>query len=102
MERPCNSKVLPVRWVFVYKFDTDGYLEKFKSHLCVRGDLQEASREDNYAATLAARTFRALIAITAAYDLEAQQYDAISAFMNSTLHDVVYIECPDGFKEQNT
>src|SRR5438046_7144915 len=41
------------------------------------------------------------MAITAAYNLEAQQYNAISAFTNSILHDVVYIECPDSFKEQN-
>jgi hypothetical protein len=54
MERPTNIRVLPVRWVFVYKFDTDGYLEKYKSRLCVRGDMQEHSREDNYAATLVA------------------------------------------------
>ena len=48
-----------------------GYLEKYKARLCIRGDLQESSREDNYAATLAARTFRALMAIAAPYDLEA-------------------------------
>jgi hypothetical protein len=102
VEKPTNARVLPVRWVFVYKFDTDGYLEKHKARLCVRGDMQECSREDNYAATLAARTFRALMAITAAYDLEARQYDAVSAFTNSQLDEIIYIQCPDGFKECNT
>jgi Reverse transcriptase (RNA-dependent DNA polymerase) len=102
MECPCNVKVLPVRWVFVYKFDTDRYFEKFKVRLCVRGDLQESSHEDNYVAMLAVWTFRALMAITAAYDLEARQYDAVSTFTNSELHDIIYIECPDGFKEHNT
>src|SRR5437667_8844450 len=98
MECPCNSKVLPVRWVFIYKFNTDGYLEKFKSRLCVRGDLQPASHEDNYAATLAARTFRMLMAITAAFDLEAKQFDAVNAFVNSQIDMVVYVEFPDGFR----
>jgi hypothetical protein len=31
---------LPLLWVFKYKFDTDGYLDKFKARICVRGDLQ--------------------------------------------------------------
>jgi hypothetical protein len=61
--------------------------------------MQEASREDNYTTTLAARTFRALTAITAAYDLEACQYDAVSVFTNSHIDEIIYIECPDSFRE---
>jgi hypothetical protein len=64
--------------------------------------MQEHTREDNYAATLAARTFRALMAIAAAYDLEAYQYDVVSAFTNSQLNETIYIECLDSFREKNT
>jgi hypothetical protein len=32
--------VLPLLWVFTYKFDTDSYLLKYKARICVRGDLQ--------------------------------------------------------------
>ena len=63
-----DADVVPLMWVFTYKFDEDGYLYKFKARLCVRGDLQ-AQYGDTYAATLAARTFRALIAISAAFSL---------------------------------
>ena len=30
-----NLKLLPLMWVFTYKFDTDGFLEKYKAQLCV-------------------------------------------------------------------
>jgi hypothetical protein len=56
-------------WIFKYKFNTDGYLSKFKARLCVQGDLQ-STEQNTYAATLVARTFQALIAILAAFDLE--------------------------------
>ena len=97
---PKTSKIttLPLIWVFTYKFDTDGYLIKFKARLCVRGDLQPLTHQDNYAATLAARTFRALMAITAAFDLETWQADAVNAFTNSDLDETVYCDCPEGFK----
>ena len=85
-------------WVFTYKFDTDGYLVKFKARLCVRGDLQQSIYQDNYAATLAARTFRALMAVTAAFNLEAWQFDAVNAFINSELDETVYCEFLEGFK----
>lgn len=58
-------KTVPVLWVFTYKADTNGYLTKFKARLCVRGDLQESVHDDTYAATLAAKSFRALMAIAA-------------------------------------
>ena len=89
---------LPLLWVFKYKFDSDGYLTKFKARLCARGDLQP-TMQDTYAATLAAQTFRAMMAITAAFDLETRQYDAINAFVNAKLPTPRIIECPEGFKQ---
>ena len=93
-----TSRPLPLKWVFTYKFDTDGYLDKLKARLCVRGDLQPWSHRDNYAATLAAKVFRALMAIAAYFDLEAVQLDAVSAFTNALMDETVFTQCPDGFK----
>jgi hypothetical protein len=93
-----SIRPLPLKWVFTYKFDTDGYLDRFKARICVRGDLQPFNNQDNYAATLAAKVFRSLMAITAAFDLEAVQLDAINAFINGTLDEEVYTYMPDGFK----
>ena len=92
-----SLKPLPLMWVFTYKFDTEGYLTKYKARLCVRGDLQDPTHLDTYATTLAARLFRTLIAIMAAFDLEARQYDAVNAFANSLLDEVVYCTCPEGY-----
>jgi Reverse transcriptase (RNA-dependent DNA polymerase) len=74
---------------------------KFKARLCVRGDLQ-TTEQDTYAATLAARTFRALIAITAAFDLEASQFDAINAFVNSDLDEEIYCQPPEGYQRSDS
>src|SRR5699024_576416 len=77
----------------------DGYLVKFKARICVRGDLQEMSFDDTRAATLAAKTFRTLMSITARFDLETHQFDAVNAFLNSKLDETVYVELPDGYKQ---
>jgi hypothetical protein len=58
------------------------------------------NREDTYAATLTARSFRALMAISAIFDLDAFQYDAVNAFVNSELDEEVYVDLPDGFKDK--
>ena len=88
---------IPTTWVYKYKFDEQGYLIKFKARLCARGDLQKTD-EDTYAATLAARIFRALMAIVAAFDLETRQYDAVNAFANSPINELTYCSPPQGWE----
>src|SRR5438034_10364259 len=65
-----GTQSIPLIWVFSYKFNTNSFLLKYKAQLCIRGDLQPVTRQDNYAAILAAKTFHALMAIMTAFDLE--------------------------------
>lgn len=37
---PRDKQIIPLRWVFTYKFDQEGYLTKAKAQICVRGDMQ--------------------------------------------------------------
>ena len=83
--------------MFKYKFDNEGYLIKHKARLCARGDLQQ-TEQDVYAATLAIRIFRALIAIVTAFGLSTRQYDAVNAFANSDIDEPTYCKPPDGWK----
>ena len=48
-------------------------------------------------------TFRALMAITAKFDLETVQLDAVNAFVNCELDEVIYIKQPSRFEiDRNT
>lgn len=87
---------IPTTWVFKYKFDDQGYLTKHKARLCARGDIKHAE-QDTIAATLAARIFRALMAIVTAFDLEPRQYDAANAFANSPIDEPTYCKPPAGW-----
>ena len=92
-----QRKPIPLKWVFSYKFNSEGYLVKVKARLCVRGDKQEVSELDTYAATLAAETMRFLLAIAAYFDLEMRQFDAVAAFLNCPLDETVHCRPPAGF-----
>jgi hypothetical protein len=97
-ESDAQEAVIPTQWVFTWKFDEEGYLVKYKARLVVRGDLQPRKDEETYAATLAARLFRLLMAITAYFDLEAYQFDAVNAFLNAPLKEKIWIKYPPGFR----
>jgi len=98
-EEEILEEILPLMWLFSYKFDEDGYLYKHKARLVVRGDLQD-DWGDTYAATLAARVFRFLMAIAAAFGLLAYQYDVINAFLNAPLNRKLYAQSPEGFVQE--
>ena len=93
-----NQKPLPLMWTFVYKFDENGFLDKFKVRLVARRDLQ-STEEDTYAATLAAQIFRAVTAIIAAFDLEMRQFDAVNAFANVNLPTPLLSPCVEGYEQ---
>ena len=93
-----RGKVLPLKWVFVYKLNETGDLAKCKARICARGDLQEANFESTYAVTLAVRAFRTTMAIAARFDLEICQLDVVTAFLNGKIypHKPVFVELPNG------
>jgi hypothetical protein len=95
-----QGRPLPLTWVFKYKFNKHGFLTRFKARLCVRGDLQQPNDKETYAATLAGRTFRVLMAITAKFDLETRQLDAVNAFTNSLIDEDIYVQFPDGYSRR--
>lgn len=66
--------------------------------MCVRGDLQLPTLQETYAATLAIKIFRAIMAIMCAFGLESRQYDLVNAFCNPKLNPSVYCKLPPGFE----
>jgi hypothetical protein len=54
------------------------------------------------ATTLASTTFQTLMAITARFNLETIQIDAVNAFIYCDLDKVVYIKLPPGFNKGKT
>ena len=84
-------------WRFVYKTDKHGFLSKCKARLVVCGNQQELGDLPTRATTLASTAFRTLAAITAKFDLETIQIDAVNAFVHCDLDEIVYMKLPPGF-----
>ena len=99
VDKAPNQHAIPLKWVFTYKCDADGYLIKHKARLVVRDDLQKLDDQDVYAATLAFKVFRTLVALMAAFKLETRQLDAVNAFLNAHNDEAVYCYLPDGYKQ---
>ena len=85
-------------WVFVYKMNKHGFLQKCKARLVICGNQQALEDLSIKITILIGMTFHALIVITAKFDLEIVQLDAINIFINCKLDEIIYIKHPPGFK----
>lgn len=99
VDHPDGKQVLPLKWVFTYKFDDAGYLVRHKARICVRGDLQHHVSDDIYAATGAYRSFRILMALVCAFGLLCHQIDFKNAFTNADMDEEIYTTCPPGYRQ---
>jgi hypothetical protein len=98
-----GQQILDCMWVYTYKLDKHHCLIKCKARLVVRGDQQRnITTQDTYAATLAGRSFRMLMAIAAKFDLELKQYDVSNAFVHATIDREIHMKMPRGYQKPGT
>jgi hypothetical protein len=92
-----KSRILPGTWVFRKKRNGDGEIIKYKGRYCVRGDLQEGEFE-TYAPVVAWSTVRFFLVFAITFDWHTCSIDFSNAFVQSVLHDDVWIHLPRGFR----
>lgn len=101
---PTGTKVLSGKLVLKTKRGKEGEILKYKARWVVRGFEQEYGRDytQTYAGVCRNKTWKVAIALAAKFDLEIEQMDAVTAFLNSDTDDDIYVEVPPGWIEPST
>ena len=84
---PLKTKALPIKWVFIYKFDKNNVLFRWKARLVLCGNKQclGIDYSDTFASIIRPSIFKLLMALVAVYNLECEHLDIITAFFNGKL-----------------
>ncbi|KAG8492723.1 hypothetical protein CXB51_010438 [Gossypium anomalum] len=100
VNRPENRKVIGVKWVFRTKTNSDGFLNKHKARLVVKGYSQQQGVDffETFAPVARLDTIRFLFALAAQKQWKVHQLDVKSAFLNGFLKEEIFIEQPEGFE----
>jgi hypothetical protein len=96
VDLPAGAHALPSKFVFTIKRDDLGNIEKYKARLVVKGFRQIAGRdyEDVFAPTAQQATLRIMLAHASSANLDVEQLDVRTAFLNGDLSNEVYLKLP--------
>jgi hypothetical protein len=99
-EEIAKYEVIPGQWVWAYKGNAQGYHVKDKARMVACGNKQQESiwYREVYSYVVRTSTLRILLALVAYFDMECEQIDMITAYLNSFLSDddVVLLRLPAG------
>lgn len=98
---PPGRKALKNKWVFRIKRDAYGNITRYKARLCACGynQIEGIDYKDIYSPVVRAESFRLFLGIVAARDMECIQMDVVTAFLNGSIKENVYMRQPPGYTD---
>ncbi|CRG92846.1 hypothetical protein PISL3812_09917 [Talaromyces islandicus] len=96
VDPPRDRRVLSGKWVFKVKRGSHGEVVRYKCRWVVRGFTQEEGidYDETFASVVKPMSYKALLAIAAALDLEIEQMDVKTAFLYGYIDHEIYVEQP--------
>jgi hypothetical protein len=97
-----GTNVIKCKWVYKIKVDENGEVTEYKARLTPKGYMQKEGVDyfEVFAATGQYKTMRLGLSLTASWDHELEQMDVPSAFLKADIAEEVYMDMPEGFKEE--
>lgn len=98
---PPGRKVVGVRYVFTNKYDAHGNITRRKARIVAKGFSQIAGLDftNTFAPVHHRDTLRVFLCLVALHNLECDQLDITTAFLNGDLEEEVYMNVPDGMQD---
>jgi len=99
VELPNGAKAIGCKWVFKTKKDSLGNIERYKARLVAKGFTQKEGIDytETFSPVSKKDSLRIIMALVAHFDLELQQMDVKTTFLNGDLEEEVYMKQPEGF-----
>jgi hypothetical protein len=101
VDLPEGRKPVGCKWVFKIKRQSDGKIERFKARVVAKGytQLYGIDYMETFSPVVRFTSIRALLAFAVQNDMLVHQMDVVTAFLNGTLEEEIYMQQPIGYEE---
>ena len=103
VELPNRARAIGCKWIFKTKRDSLGNIERYKARLVAKGFTQKEGIDytETFSPVSKKDSLRIILALVAHFDLELEQMDVKTAFLNGDLEEEVYMKQPEGFSSSD-
>ena len=100
VQLPEGKKPIDCKWTFKTKRDSIGNIERYKARLVIKGYSQKygIDYQVTFSPVVRHSSIRLLLSIATQYDMDIDQMDVVTAFLQSDLEEEIYMKYPDGFQ----
>ncbi len=101
-ERKKDTPTITARWLWKVKYHPDGSIDKYKARLVARGfnQIKGVNYQETFSPVIRFETIRYLLAYAVQHNLPVHHMDVETAFLNGELEEEIYLEIPEGLKEE--
>ena len=98
---PQGRKTVGCKWVYKKKMKEDGSIERYKARLVAKGYSQTEGTDffETYSPVARISSIRTILAIATQHDMDLQQMDVNTAFLNGNLEEEIYMDQPEGYND---
>ncbi len=76
-----DYKLISLKWIFIYKSDSNDFLSKYKTRIIIRDDLQKVNNVQNvYVATLELKIYRMMMTFVVDFHFQIKQLNVVNFF----------------------
>ena len=99
VELPANRTAIGCKWVFKAKTGSDGAVNRYKGRLVAKGYAQKygVDYDETFSPVVRFSSIRALLAFAVQNDIIIHQMDVVTAFLNGSLEEEIFMEQPEGY-----
>jgi hypothetical protein len=94
-----DYKLISLKWIFIFKSDSNDFLFKYKARIVIRDDLQKINNVQNvYVTTFASKIFCMMMTLIVDFHLKIKQLNVVNVFLNVFNDEKIYYHMSNEYK----